>query len=105
MPVGKSVLIVEHGHFSAVPSIEPTSTCPARRRKFFLASELTYSKKHLTSRSSRSLRSLGHSALRTCSGLASPLSPEHSALRTCSGLASPLSPDQALRAECRLPGR
>ena len=29
----------------------------------------------------------------------------HSALRTCSGMASPLFPDQALRAECRLPGR
>ncbi len=43
---------------------------------------------HLTSRSSRSLRSLGHSALRTCSGMASPCSPE-----------------QALHAECRLTGR
>ncbi len=42
----------------------------------------------LTSRSSRSLRSLGHSALRTCSGVASPFSPE-----------------QALHAECRLTGR
>ncbi len=42
----------------------------------------------LTSRSSRSLCSLGHSALRTCSGLASPFSPE-----------------QALHAECRLTWR
>ena len=29
----------------------------------------------------------------------------HSALRTCSGMASPLLPELALRAECRLPGR
>ena len=29
----------------------------------------------------------------------------HSALRTCSGMASPFFPEQALRAECRLPGR
>ena len=39
-------------------------------------------------RSSRSLHSLGHSALRACSGMASPLLPE-----------------QPLRAERRLPGR
>ncbi len=43
---------------------------------------------HLTRRSRRSLRSLGHSALRTCSGMASPFSPK-----------------QALRAECRLTWR
>ena len=29
----------------------------------------------------------------------------HSVLRTCSGMASPLLPEQALRTECRLPGR
>ena len=29
----------------------------------------------------------------------------HSALRTCSGMASPLLPDQSLRVERRLPGR
>ncbi len=42
----------------------------------------------LTKRSSRSLCSLGRLAL-----------------RTCSGMASPLFPDQALRAKRRLPGR
>jgi len=29
----------------------------------------------------------------------------HSALRACSGMASPFFPDQALHAECRLPRR
>jgi hypothetical protein len=29
----------------------------------------------------------------------------HSVLRTCSGMASPLLPEQALRTECRLPRR
>ncbi len=44
--------------------------------------------KRLTRRSSRSLCSLGHSALRTCSGMPSALFPE-----------------QELHAECRLTGR
>ncbi len=29
----------------------------------------------------------------------------HSALRTCSGMASPFLPEQVLHAECRLPWR
>ncbi len=88
MRIGKSVPIIERGHFCAVPTAEQTGVDPGVCRKSFLASELTHLQKHLTSRSSRLLRSLGRSALRTCSGMASPLFPE-----------------QALRAKRRLPRR
>ncbi len=88
VPIGKAAANIENGDFSAVQFAEPTCASLIQYRMSFFASELTHFKKHLTSRSSRSLRSLGHSAL-----------------RTCSGLASPFSPDQALHAECRLPGR
>ncbi len=79
---------VEQGLFTAVPNAGDARIYRASSKTLFLASELTHFQKHLTSRSSRSLRSLGHSALRTCSGMPSALFPE-----------------QALHAECRLPGR
>ncbi len=55
VPMGMSAANIEHGHFSAVPSVEPSSICRVQHRKFYLASELTHFQKHLTSRSSRSL--------------------------------------------------
>ncbi len=74
-PIGKAAANIEHGDFSAVRFAEPTGVCPIQRRMLFFASELTHFEKHLTSRSSRSLRSLGHSALRTCLGMPSAFYP------------------------------
>ncbi len=55
MSVGKSAPIFEHGDFNGVQPTEPTGFCLVQSRMFLFASELTHFKKHLTSRSSRSL--------------------------------------------------
>ncbi len=88
MPIGKSLQNVTHGNFWVMPFSGCGGNRFSRSVLVIRLSSLVRMASHLTSRSSRSLRSLGHSALRTCSGLASPLSPE-----------------QALHAECRLPWR
>ena len=55
VPKGKSVPFAEQGHFVAMRNARDVRTHCVLSKPLFFASELTHFRKHLTSRSSRSL--------------------------------------------------